>query len=105
MALNKPVVNKKLGMKMKETGLMNKLLRVLGDNSDMRKVLCSLVEKGLKDSVLVPNRDSKIKFYQEYVQFIDQGMVDGTVMPSLVKLLRRGETNVTLLLEYLECHH
>ncbi len=31
-------------------------------------------------------------------------MVDETVMPSLVKLLRRGESNVSLLLEYLECH-
>ena len=69
--LNKAVVNKKLGMKMKETGLMNKLLRVLGDNGDMRKVLRSLVEKALKESVLVPNREVKIKFYQEYVQFID----------------------------------
>ena len=50
---------------------MNKLLRVLGDNGDMRKVLRSLVEKALKESVLVPNREVKIKFYQEYVQFID----------------------------------
>jgi hypothetical protein len=31
-------------------------------------------------------------------------MIDETVMPAMMKLLRRSEANVNLLLEYLESH-
>jgi hypothetical protein len=50
---------------------MNKLLRVLGDNLDMRKVLRGVVEKNLKEQVLVASRDSKAQFHREYILVVD----------------------------------
>lgn len=106
LKLNKPLFNKKLGQKMKEQGLMGQLMYLFRDNQDMCKVFRGVVEKTLKEQVLVPKRENRNnRFYREYMGLVDQQMVDTLIMPLLVKLLRRSEANVYVLLEYLQEHH
>ena len=72
LKLNKPLFNKKLGQKMKEQGLMGQLMHLFRDNQDMCKVFRGVVEKTLKEQVLVPKRENKnSRFYGEYMGLVD----------------------------------
>lgn len=44
---------------------------MFSDNTEMQKIFKNLVEKEIKDNILIANRESKHIFYDEYIQYID----------------------------------
>ena len=80
--------------------MLAKIAALFQTNQQMKAVFRGVIEKQLKENVFVAQ--PKQKMQKEYGGYVDQQMIDGFVLPQSMKLLRRSENNVALLLDFLE---
>jgi hypothetical protein len=56
---------------MKNLKIFSKIIKMFSDNSEMHKLFKNLVEKEIKDNILIASREAKHIFYDEYMDYID----------------------------------